>query len=283
MYLSILDFPLRSKKTSDISSIWGWQTKKQKIVVDFIIYLHIKYRLKNINKYIMTTKDIELLFLNIGDILEIVLENFSYKISNEEGKNVVEMEQNKRDEKDWIFCPIITGAYCGCNYKQPSDELNIIKVRVSKPFDMGDAYRNYLEFAPSQLTSITVIEKHKTGVLDKITHALAKEKNETKNQIASHFAFGEHWNELPEYVGYMPTNKNWHMLKSEFYASERYNHENPLPINIQKDGNILVVNLYGFKIPETPMVVALGTDTAIQGRVALCQTISTKNFIAIAW
>ena len=104
-----------------------------------------------------------------------------------------------------------------------------------------------------------------------------------KEQIASHFAFGEHWNELPEYVGYVPTQKNWHSLKSEFYGSERYNYENPLPINIKKDNNVLVVNLYGFKIPEAPMVTVLGTDGAIQGRVALCQTISTKAFVAIAW
>jgi hypothetical protein len=107
---------------------------------------------------------------------------------------------------------------------------------------------------------------------------------ETKEEIASHFGFGEHWNELPEYAGYVPTQYgNWHTLKEQFYASERYGYENPLPIDIRKDNSTIVVNLYGFKIPETPPVSALGTNAAIAGRVALCKTIVKKEYIAIAW
>lgn len=107
---------------------------------------------------------------------------------------------------------------------------------------------------------------------------------ETKQEIRSHFGFGENWNELIEYEGYLPTEyKNWQTLKEQFYASEQYDHERPLPVNIRKDNTIIVVNLYGFKIPETPPVFVLGTSAAITGRVALCKTITSKEYIAIAW
>jgi len=102
--------------------------------------------------------------------------------------------------------------------------------------------------------------------------------------VRSHFAFGEHWNELPKYAGYTPTQyTNWQSIKEQFYTSEHYNHEKPLPMNITKEGNSIVVNLYGFKIPEAPPVVALGTSAAIIGRVALCKTITKNEYIAIAW
>ncbi|MEI6119304.1 MAG: hypothetical protein WCP92_09240 [bacterium] len=102
--------------------------------------------------------------------------------------------------------------------------------------------------------------------------------------VKSHFAFGEHWNELPKYAGYTPVQyTNWQSLKAEFSASENYDHKRPLPVDIQKDGNITLVSLYGFRIPEAPMVVAFGSDTATKGRIALCKTLSTKEYIAIAW
>jgi len=107
---------------------------------------------------------------------------------------------------------------------------------------------------------------------------------ETKKEITSHFGFGEHWNELLEYAGYVPTQyRNWHTLKEKFYASGTYGYEKPLPINIRKGRSTIVVNLYGFKIPETPPVSVLGTNAAIVGRVALCKTIASKEYIAIAW
>jgi len=130
----------------------------------------------------MKTEEVELSFLNIGDIFEISLKNFYYKITKEEGKrSVVEMEQNKENEEGWILCPSLTGSYCGCNYKhggskEEDGELNVIKIRVSNPFNMGSEYRNYLTFAPSQLTSIAIITKTKGTVLDKIGHTLAVEK-----------------------------------------------------------------------------------------------------------
>ena len=110
------------------------------------------------------------------------------------------------------------------------------------------------------------------------------EKKSKKNEIQSHFAFGEHWNELPKYQGYVPVDyENWQSLKDQFYAAERYGFENPLPVNIRKDNSAIVVNLYGFKIPEAPPVVFFGTDAAVRGRVALCKTIVSKEFIEIAY
>jgi len=107
---------------------------------------------------------------------------------------------------------------------------------------------------------------------------------EPGQEISSHFAFGEHWNELPEYVGYVPAEYlNWQILKATFYASERYDQDNPLPVNIKKGNTTIVVNLYGFKVPEVTTVIAFGTDSAIKGRVALCKIVTTKQYVAIAW
>lgn len=107
------------------------------------------------------------------------------------------------------------------------------------------------------------------------------EKTET---IQSHLGFGEHWNELPEYVGYVPEDsKSWQSLKDAFYASKEYSNERPLPVNIKKENIITVVNVYGFKIPEPPMASAFGSNTATKGRVALCKIVTTKQFVAIAW
>ena len=103
-------------------------------------------------------------------------------------------------------------------------------------------------------------------------------------EIRSHFGFGEHWNELPQYQGYIPLDyTNWQSLKDQFFAAERYDFENPLPINIRKDNSVIVVNLCGFKTPERPPVIFLGTDAAARGRVALCKTVVTKEFVAIAY
>lgn len=127
----------------------------------------------------MTTAEIESLFLNIGDVFEMTCENFYYKITQESGIKFVEVEQKKEPEDEWIPCPILTGSYCGYNYKQEKEnrgELNVIKIRVASPFNMGSAYRNYLTFAPSQITGITIINKKKGNVLDKIGHALTIEK-----------------------------------------------------------------------------------------------------------
>jgi hypothetical protein len=41
----------------------------------------------------------------------------------------------------------------------------------------------------------------------------------TKEKIVSCFAFGEHWLELPEYVGYCPSDgRSWRSLKEDFYS-----------------------------------------------------------------
>jgi len=93
----------------------------------------------------------------------------------------------------------------------------------------------------------------------------------TKKNIGSHFAFGEHWNELPEYAGYVPVyGKNWEALKKQFSASKHFDHERPLRVDIRKGNSFIVVNLHGFKILDLP-------------KVALCKTVTTREYIAIAW
>ena len=105
------------------------------------------------------------------------------------------------------------------------------------------------------------------------------------NTISSHFAFEEHWNELPAYAGYFPVQyrQSWQLLKSEFYSSGKYGPERPLPVDIKKDNNIMVVNVYGFRVPDAPPVICLGTDAATRGRIVFCKVLATKELIAIAW
>ncbi len=106
-----------------------------------------------------------------------------------------------------------------------------------------------------------------------------------QSEPKSHFAFDEHWNELPEYAGYVPEqyHQSWQSLKGEFFSSEIYGSENPLPVNIKKDNTVIVVNVYGFRMPEAPPMICLGTDAATRGRIAFCTTVGTKERIAISW
>ena len=114
---------------------------------------------------------------------------------------------------------------------------------------------------------------------------MAKKPKKIESEIKSHFGFGEHWNELPQYQGYVPPQyKNrWQDVKNKFCDSGNYSDERPLPVNIQKDATIIVVNVYGFKIPDSPPVLALGNDVITDKRVVLCKTITTKEHIAIRW
>jgi len=102
-------------------------------------------------------------------------------------------------------------------------------------------------------------------------------------EITSYPGFGHDFKELPEYKEYLPVNyKNWHSLKDTFKSLE-YSYEKPLTLNIYKCNVMVTVNIYGFIIPEAPMVAAFGTPAAITGRVVLCRTVVKKEYIAIAW
>lgn len=97
-----------------------------------------------------------------------------------------------------------------------------------------------------------------------------KQSENSEAEIASIFAFGEHWDQIPEYAGYIPENYiDWETLKNQFYASQKYSHERPLPINIKRGSSIEAVNLFGFRLNDT--------------KVALCKTISPKRCISITW
>jgi len=109
--------------------------------------------------------------------------------------------------------------------------------------------------------------------------------NTTEQKIKSHLAFGEHWNELPAYAGYVPSqyNENWEELKDLFYKTHKYNNKHPAPVNIKKDGKVVCVNVYGFKIPSDSSEVCICTDANTKNKVALCKIVSTKEYVAIAW
>ena len=99
------------------------------------------------------------------------------------------------------------------------------------------------------------------------------------SKIPSHFAFGEHWNELPAYAGYVPEDKQWSSIKDEFYVFFKHNNENPKFLLLKRGEEQLPVYVYGFKVPY----VCLGTGAAVNDRVALCKIVSTKECVAIAW
>ena len=114
----------------------------------------------------MKTKDIESLFLNIDDIIEIFIKDFSYKLNKKEKNNcIVDVEQNKKTEEGWIPCPTIRGVYYGEDYSSESNKkLDIIKIFPSEPFKITPGY--YLTFTPSQVTAITIIQKKKADIDD---------------------------------------------------------------------------------------------------------------------
>jgi len=182
---------------------------------------------------------------------------------------------------------ILAAAKSFAKKKQANAHLNRL-LRRAEGKKQNIAQKNVTEISHEVLVGVMAglthcHEKVITAILSNFT-ALGHKAIEKEQGVKSHFAFGEHWNELPKYAGYTPTQyTNWQSIKEQFYTSEHYNHEKPLPMNITKEGNSIVVNLYGFKIPEAPPVVALGTSAAIIGRVALCKTITKNEYIAIAW
>lgn len=112
------------------------------------------------------------LFLNIGDEIEVTLDNFFWTIKEKDGRKLLDDGYDKEGVKEWNQAPVLTGAYCGENYKQEDGELNIVKLRVSKPFVMSNDYGNYISLAPLRIKSINVIKKKEASILDKVSHAL---------------------------------------------------------------------------------------------------------------
>lgn len=120
----------------------------------------------------MKTNEFGNLFLNIGDEIEVTMENFFWTIEKRRGENLINDGYDKEGELGWNHAPTLTGKYCGENYEQPSGELHIVKLRVSSPFPMSKEYGNYIELVPSRITSISVVRKQKPSVLDNVNHAL---------------------------------------------------------------------------------------------------------------
>jgi hypothetical protein len=122
----------------------------------------------------MKTNEFGNLFLNIGDEIEVTMENFFWTIEKKNGKNFIDDGYDKEGEDGWNHAPTLTGTYCGENYEQPNGDLHIVKLRVSKPFPMSNEYGNYIKLVPSQIISIKVIKKRKPSVLDNVNHALVR-------------------------------------------------------------------------------------------------------------
>jgi len=107
------------------------------------------------------------LFLNIGDEIKVTMNNLFWAIKD--GKIIDEYD--KKREKGWNHAPVLTGTYCGENYKQ-GGELNVVKLRVLDPFVMSKEYGNYIRLVPSRIISIEINKKVEASVLDKVSHAL---------------------------------------------------------------------------------------------------------------
>ncbi len=131
----------------------------------------------------MTTKDIEMLFLNIGDIFTVKLSNYYYKITEQphgdQTWKFLEEGFNKEGQEGWIHCPTLTGKYCGCRWKQNTNELKVIKIRPTKPYKMSQ--NCYLEFQPEEIMSILADKKGGGNIIDKICHTLTMEEHFDKN------------------------------------------------------------------------------------------------------
>jgi len=108
--------------------------------------------------------------------------------------------------------------------------------------------------------------------------------DQTTTETKSHLAFEKYWDEIPKYQGYLPINGTmWQSIKDEFCILHKYSSEKPLFLNLVKESNIIGVYVYGFRIPDGPQAICLGTDTASRGRVAFCKVLSTKELVAIRW
>lgn len=105
-----------------------------------------------------------------------------------------------------------------------------------------------------------------------------KKKIKNLPAIISYFAFGDHWLEKDEYIGFTPLDgTNWRSEKDLFYARDT---KDPKFMNLTNGQEIISVYVHGFRIPEAPPVIALGSD-ATRGRVVLCERIANKEKIAI--
>lgn len=129
----------------------------------------------------------------------------------------------------------------------------------------------------SNLCSIDIkVENHK------IIYMKINRINISEDCTVTILAFGKEWNVLQEYKGAVPADKkHWYSIKDAFY--QHNSHENPLLMDILlSNGSVVSVYLYGFRIPERPMVICFGSD-ATRGRAVLCQLVTTKEYIAIHW
>ncbi len=123
----------------------------------------------------MTTKEFNLLFLNIYDELEITIKSFYYKIIEEAGQKTLDYCYNKGKEKGWKSRLKLRGKYCGSRNHQ-NGELYIIKIHITSfPFKMvvfDNGYHDYITIDASEIIGIDLIKKVKPRGLDKISHKL---------------------------------------------------------------------------------------------------------------
>ena len=105
-----------------------------------------------------------------------------------------------------------------------------------------------------------------------------EKKTEQLPAIISHFAFGEQWLEKDEYIGFKPIDgTNWRSEKELFYDRTS---RDPKFMTLTNGQEAIFVYVHGFRIPEAPLVIALGSD-ATRGRVVFCQRIPDMERIAI--
>ena len=108
-----------------------------------------------------------------------------------------------------------------------------------------------------------------------------KKEKKTKDLplLTSYFAFGENWLETPEFAGFIPGDGSHWKSQKELFLN-RNSDEDPLFMDITNGQKTISVCIHGFKIPEMPPIIALGSD-ATRGRVVLCQRLLDGERIAI--
>ncbi len=123
----------------------------------------------------MNGRNINSMFLSIGDLLAVEIPNLYYRID----EKFIEIDCDKNPQDGWIHCPLFKGEYCGDRYKE--GELSIIKIRMLEPVSMSKNYGNYFEFDPLRIQTISVVKRFKKNVLDELHHTLTSSEIRSLN------------------------------------------------------------------------------------------------------
>jgi uncharacterized protein YrzB (UPF0473 family) len=119
----------------------------------------------------MLTNQFDNLRLNIGDTVRLIIPEFHYTLGEQDGNKTVEENYFPVHTDDWIHCRQVIGVYVGetCDAE---GNIEVVKVRVTRPFKMRDGSYSHLKIPLSKIESILATKKVKESVLDKLSHTI---------------------------------------------------------------------------------------------------------------